>query len=288
MKRLAVWHWNVAGHKIHAGATTTGLVAVATGSIDARKADFVSLNELCFGQYQAIQDRLRALGWPADPDNFSRFAETRPAGASTCGGQAFGNAIFSKAPLGAAERVTLPSDGSAEARNMLCAPLVDLPHLRFCTTHITTSNELAADGVAENTRQLVAVLARLEAAHAAGDTVVIAGDFNAQPDYARMNRFYSSKLVSKNNADNTGHYRELDDTEPRCPGYGEGTDSSEPMGGPCGTGKKIDLVFVREDRTFGPYESDALAISNACGGPCSYHNIVIGWVDVIVEGLRER
>lgn len=285
-KALVIWHWNVAGHAIHRGSTTTGLIEALTSSIRNRKADFVSLNELCFDQYQAIQRTLSNAGWPKDPKNFSRFAESRPAGKSTCKGKAYGNAIFSKMPLGGAQRLVLPSDGSAEHRNMLCAPTTELPHLRFCTTHITTSSAPAADGVAHNSRQLSAVLSRLEAYHAAGDTVVIAGDFNAQPHYARMDRFYSSKLVSPYNGNNKGHYRELDDADPKnCIGYGEGTDASEPKGGACGKGKKIDLIFVRENKLVGSYDADALAISNACSGPCSDHNILIGSARVAVKGL---
>jgi hypothetical protein len=124
--------------------------------------------------------------------------------------------------------------------------------------------------------------ARLEDYHAVGDTVIIAGDFNAQPDYGRMNGWYSSSLDVPNNSNNTGHYRELDDTDDRCLGYGERT-QTDPTGGPCGLGKKIDLIFVRENKLVGTYSGNSLSISSACGGPCSDHRIVTGTVTVRID-----
>ena len=276
--QVRTWVWNVAGHLIHRGATDTGMITAASRSIDNRDADFVAFNELCFQQYRALQEALRDLAWPVDTDNFSRFSETRPSGTSVCAGERFGNAIFSRLPLGSADDITLPSDGSVEHRSMLCAPLRDLPPLRFCTTHITTSNEVGADGFADNIRQLRDVQERLDAYHAAGDTVIIAGDFNARPHYRRLDRFYSPSVNGPNNGDNRGAHRELDDADPgNCPGHGERTTESSEAD-PCGRvgGTKIDHIFVRESDLVGPYEADSLSISNACGGPCSDHRILIG------------
>jgi len=174
-----VWVWNVAGNLIHSGDTDTGLIDAAASSIVTRDADFVAFDELCRSQYRALQDALIARGWPADDTNFARFSASRPGGTTICNGTEYGNAIFSRRPLGAAEQFTLPTDGSAEDRTMLCAPLASRSHLRFCTTHISTSNARAADGVAHNIRQLRAVLDHLEDYSAAGDTVLIGGDFNA-------------------------------------------------------------------------------------------------------------
>lgn len=284
MRTYRVWVWNVAGNLIHRGRTDDGLIEVAVSSIEARDADFVGFNELCFSQYRALQAALRAAGWPEDPDNFSRFSQTRAAVPSICAGTTFGNAIFSRSPLGSAADLTLPSDGSIEERSLLCAPLRSLPHLRFCTTHITTSNAVGADGIADNARQLRAVLAELEDRHRGGDTVLIAGDFNAQPHYARLNRFYAPSLELPINDGNVGQYRELDDDDAaHCLGYGERTTEGTTLD-PCGgMGTKIDLIFARETAIVGPYEGDSLSISSACGGPCSDHRIVIGTVTVRVR-----
>jgi endonuclease/exonuclease/phosphatase family metal-dependent hydrolase len=284
VRTYRVWLWNVAGNLVHSGDTDTGLIAAAASSIVNRDADFVAFNELCRSQYRALQDALIARGWPADETNFARFSASRPGGTSICNGTEYGNAIFSRRPFGAAENFTLPSDGSAEDRTMLCAPLASLPHMRFCTTHITTSNAPAPDGVAHNIRQLRAVLNQIEDYWRAGDTVLIGGDFNAQPDYARLDRFYARSLDVPNNRDNVGHYRELDDDDgAHCRGYGEVTVDGPPTGGPCGEGSKIDLIFVREDRLAGAYSADSLAISTACGGACSDHRILFGEVRIRVQ-----
>ncbi|WP_234359151.1 endonuclease/exonuclease/phosphatase family protein [Plantactinospora sp. BC1] len=273
-----VWTWNVAGWKMHRGATGNGLITVLANSIRNRKADFAALNELCWSQYKAVQSNLRASGWPAAVENFSRFQEHN---STHCNGEPFGLAIFSRQPMGPADRFPLAPDGSSERRQLLCAPLEARPHLRFCTTHITPSNDVIG-GLKINERQLGEVLTVVENYHAAGDTVIIAGDFNAQPDYGRMNPWYSRNLDVPLNGGNRGDYRELDDTHADSPGYGETTVADGDTSGPDGQGKKIDMIFVREDRIVGAYTGDSLSISTACGGACSDHRILIGTVTVRV------
>ncbi|MGH8792473.1 MAG: endonuclease/exonuclease/phosphatase family protein [Stackebrandtia sp.] len=274
-----VWVWNVAGWKMHGGSTTNGMIDAAVSSIQNRDADFVAFNELCHNQYDALRTKLRQAGWPQDSDNFARFSVGHD---TVCDGEANGNAIFSRRPLGAADRFTLPQDNSSQARTLLCAPVEAAAHLRFCTTHITPSNDVI-DGEKINEQQLGYTLNKLEDYEAAGDAVVVAGDFNAQPNYGRMNGWYSSAVDTPNNSDNTGRYRELDDDDPdKCVGYGEYTAFRvvDPPG-PCGDdGKKIDLIFVRENHLAGDYSGDSLAISQNCGGPCSDHRILIGTATV--------
>jgi len=273
-----VWLQNIAGWKMHRASTTNGLVEAVTGSILNRDADFVAFNEMCRQQYNAIIGALRSAGWPQDPTNFARFGAVR---SDVCDGQDFGNAVFSKHALGNASRFLLPDDGTIAEHSVLCAPLQDQPTVRFCTTHITTSN-VVIDGVKANQRQLDAANARMEEHHRAGETVIIAGDFNAQPNYGRMNGWYSSNLDTPNNPDNTGYYRELDDDDPQhCLGYGEPTVGVGDPPGQCVPEKKIDMIFVREDRMVGDYWADALAIAQSCGGPCSDHKILIGQVTVL-------
>ncbi|TCB91312.1 endonuclease/exonuclease/phosphatase family protein [Micromonospora zingiberis] len=262
---------------MHRGSTTNGLIPALSNSIRNRSSHFAALNELCWSQYKAVQANLRGSGWPQDVENFSRF---EPHNDTACGGEPFGLAIFSKAPLGSANRYALAADGSRETRKLLCAPLEARPKMRFCTTHITPSNEVI-NGQKVNERQLGEVLSRLETFHGNGDTVVIAGDFNAQPNYGRLNGWYSASLNHPNNANNQGAYRELDDTEPTCFGYGEKTQEAGDLG-PCGDVKKVDLIFVRENRIVGSYTGDSLAIATSCGGPCSDHRILIGTVTVSI------
>ncbi|MFD5322750.1 endonuclease/exonuclease/phosphatase family protein [Streptomyces sp. NPDC127092] len=277
-RTYTVWQWNVAGNTIHDGSTTDGLVTQAAASIVNRGADFAAFNELCQGQYSALVSELRAKGWPQDQANFARFEPSRPAGnAAVCRGEAFGNAIFSKRPLGGAARFALPDDGTAEKRNMLCAPLTDGTATRFCTTHITTSQSF-------NVAQLDFVHQKLEEYAAAGETALIAGDFNAQPHYGRLNSYYAPSVDTAYNANNTGEYRELDDADAgNCLGYGEWTADGTPgVTPPCGGYAKIDHIFVRESALAGPYDADSLAISTACTGvaACSDHRILVGTVTV--------
>ncbi|MEU8543959.1 endonuclease/exonuclease/phosphatase family protein [Streptomyces sp. NPDC048717] len=268
----------MAGHTLHKGSTTDGLIPQAASSIVDRGVDLAAFNELCQGQYSALVAELRAKGWPQDPQNFARFEPSRPAGnPSVCGGDAFGNAVFTKVAPGGAARFALPDDGTAEKRNMLCVPLSDGTSTRFCTTHITTSQ-------AFNVAQLEFVREKLEDYHAKGETVLIAGDFNAQPNYGRLNSFYAPSADTPNNPNNTGRYRELDDADPdQCPGYGEWTADGTPgVTPPCGGFAKIDLIFVRESALAGPYSADSLGISTACTGlaACSDHRILVGKVTV--------
>lgn len=266
-----VWQWNVSGWVIHRGSATDGLVPALTASIRNRNATFVALNELCWSQYKAIQADLAASGWPQSTTNFSRF---EPQLDTVCNGEPFGLAIFSKAPLGTADRVQLTTDpdDDGELRKLLCAP-VSGQRLRLCTTHLTPHGMV-------NT-QLNEVRARVEAWEDAGDTVVIAGDFNTEPHYDRLNTWYAAGANTANNPGNRGRHRELDDTDSVCLGYGEGT-TNRSDNGKCGLGSKIDLIFVPADRIVGSYFGDSLAISTACGKPCSDHRIVYGTVTLSV------
>ncbi|MFC8173492.1 endonuclease/exonuclease/phosphatase family protein [Streptomyces sp. NPDC057242] len=280
-----VWQWNVAGQKLNAGSPTTGMVRGAVGSIVNRGADFAAFNELCASQWRELVTQLRAANWPEDPDNFGRFEPSRAADTGVCNGEEFGNAIFSKRPLGTADRIKLPDDGTVEKRNMLCAPLLADPATRFCTTHITVASD------ADKLKQLAAVQTRIDAWARSGQTVMIAGDFNVQPHYPSLNTFYSATLNTSVNGGNTGLFRELDDNDSaHCPGYGEWTADDATVGpSPCGTMRKIDLIFVPEAALAAPnsYSADSLAISTDCArtktspdGRCSDHRILVGTATV--------
>ncbi|MBT2446797.1 endonuclease/exonuclease/phosphatase family protein [Streptomyces sp. ISL-43] len=274
-RTYTVWQWNVAGDSIHHGSTTNGMVGQAVDSIVNRGADFASFNELCENQYAEIIKELRNRNWPVEGnDSFARFEASLPAGdAGLCRGSAFGNALFSKKPLGAADRVTLPTDGAAEQRNLLCAPLTDGTGTVFCTTHITKDPDFKSV-------QVKAVFDKL----ATYGTPVIAGDFNVQPHHAKLDRYYSANVDTDNNRGNYGAYRELDDADnAHCAGHGEPT-TEVPGTSPCGINAKVDLIFVRESTLADPvsYGADSLAISTACTGvtACSDHRILTGTVTV--------
>jgi endonuclease/exonuclease/phosphatase family metal-dependent hydrolase len=304
-----VWQWNVAGNSLHHGSVDDGLVEAAVMSIVASGSDVAAFNEICRQQYDAVGAALASVGWPQDAGNFARFQTTAPASASICAGNDYGIALFSVSALGTTDRFVLPPDGTGEDRGLLCVPVARTPALRFCTTHITTVNAPApATGRPANVNQLAAVLNHLEAYHAAAGTVVIAGDFNAQPNYARLDDWYSAAVDGPANGDNTGAYRELDDDDPgHCLGYGEWTATGTPGdtpgcaadGAPCQLSEasgceKIDLIFVREDEIVGGYGAQPLVIPTTCAGipadpgvyaagSCSDHRILTGTVTVRVS-----
>ncbi|WP_199742780.1 endonuclease/exonuclease/phosphatase family protein [Nocardia stercoris] len=192
----SVWQWNISGNEMNKNSTTNGMTAAAADSIVGTHSDFAAFNEMCHAQFDDIIARLRTAGWPQDPANFARWAPAISGGTSTCNGGEFGNAIFSKQPLGAADRITLPDDGTSEHRNMLCDQLLSAPHMRFCTAHLSYLDNAPAPGSTETPRtlQLAATLTQMEKYHANGDTVIIAGDFNARPDWGRMKPYYSSAV----------------------------------------------------------------------------------------------
>lgn len=274
---VRVWSWNVAGHTMHRGSTTDGLIPAATSSIVNRDADVVMLQELCEQQYTALIGSLRAAGWPEDPDNFARFEPNLSGASAVCGGRGFGIAVLLRGGAGSAQRVVLPDDDTPESHRVLCVPFAAQPLLRACTTHITASNTVAADGRKVNERQLQAALAVADGHTAAGRTVLVGGDLNAQPSYGRLNGWYSPTVDTAVNGSNSGAYRELDDTDTRCPGYGEGTAVGS-TGSPCTDPQtKIDHVFVAEDRVAGAYSGDALAVPTTCTiGACSDHRVYTG------------
>lgn len=267
-----VWQWNVAGDSIHHGSLA--MVDPAVNSIINREADFASFNELCENQYSEIITKLRDRGWPvAGNDSFARFEPSldapKPGEKALCDGNAFGNAIFSKQKLASADRVTLPDDGAAEKRNMLCAPLYDERTTVFCTTHITRFPDF-------KTAQLKAVFEKL----GTYTTPIIAGDFNVQPHHKKLDAFYSANVNTPANGGNAGQYRELDDTDTAyCAGHGEPT-TEVPGDSTCGINAKVDHIFVRESTLAGPYSADSLAISTCGTVACSDHRILTGTVTV--------
>ncbi|MFJ7330976.1 endonuclease/exonuclease/phosphatase family protein [Streptomyces cyaneofuscatus] len=281
-----VWHWNIAGHANNFGSVDNGLVDAIVGSVSYRNPDFISLNEICPAQYRAILTRLQAMGWAQSPTNFARFEPMPDVDADLCKSDAggpdtdpYGVAVFSKFAPSGTDRITLPYDGD-KARKLLCVPIASQPGgLRFCTTHITFKG-------AYKKAQLDAVRTKLEGWTAAGGTVITAGDFNVQPHDTLLNTWYAASVSTANNAGNTGLFREFDDLDPLCPGWGEQTTEGT-LAGKCGQPAKVDHVFAAEQR-LASYSADAHPIAqdrckNRTGTayiPCSDHRIVTASVSV--------
>ncbi|MFB6619092.1 endonuclease/exonuclease/phosphatase family protein [Streptomyces sp. NPDC056367] len=312
--RFTAWTWNVSGHKMNRGSTDNGLVDEAVGSIERAgdDVDFASFNEMCHGQYQKVLEEL--ADWNPANRSYARFQEAIPAGSrdsagrEICQGQAYGKALFSRYELGPAEyhvfaqesgHTYQSADGATHPvmSGLLCAPPVAHPNMKFCSVHITP---VSTQDQPYGHRQLHELVALLDGFAKVGKTYMVAGDFNAQPGYGRLDQFYDravNALPGSRNRENRGRHRELDDTDDRCPGNGEwSADTTEGQEPPCGGGRKLDMIFVRSRQLASSgYTADTRDIpgcrevdarGRAVGGtdrPCTDHRVLIGHAELRIR-----
>ncbi|MEU9994167.1 FG-GAP-like repeat-containing protein [Streptomyces sp. NPDC050848] len=145
-------------------------------------ADVVMLQEMCKGQY----DRLRQVL----PGYAGVWTSTQTADGCAKWGddKSFGQALLVKAPqsevTGMSAELT-PPGFSGEKRSVVCAKApVEGRAVLACGTH------LRRDDATQN--DTPALLARIET-WANGLPVILAGDFNARPDYAHMDPVYAGR-----------------------------------------------------------------------------------------------
>lgn len=254
-------HWNIAGGKENACATFGITRAVRRFTVD-RDADFVGLNEVCPAQFESIREALRRA-WGLGPRE--KFAAFVPDGV----GRIVGNAIYSRHGLRGVTRDRVGEDRYG-ARNLLCGRVPGL-RLRFCSTHLTPADPTAR-------RQLERVMDRVEGWWMRDRaTVILSGDLNLHANDVGLDAVYASGANTRNNPNNRGAYREVDDDDPdHCRGYGERTLPGT-AGGPCREGGKIDFVFVRGNRIVdGNYGGDTFNVPSDCTGRCSDHRPLLG------------
>lgn len=260
-KVFRVLNWNIAGGKENAcrpdliRRAVVRYVANTNGAVD-----FVSLNEVCPAQYQAIREALRRRWGKGKNAKFSAFVRG--------GGSRVGNAIFSRRNLRQVNRIKIGEDRYGY-RYLICG-LQQGRRVRVCSAHLTPADPKARV-------QMTRVLNRLERWWTRkGDTVILAGDLNLTADDFGLNKVYAPGASTRNNPANTGKYREWDDKDPVCKGYGERT-LPWATGGPCGKGRKIDFVFARRNRIVDrQYSANTLNIANDCTGKCSDHRAIRG------------
>ncbi len=265
-----VLQWNIAGGKVH-DCRTAGITAAVRRFVMEHHIDFVGLNEVCPAQYDSIREALRTLWGKPRSAEFSAFV-----GDGTP--RIVGNAIFSRHNLDRITRQELGEDRYGK-RNLLCGRVANRPHLRFCSTHLSPG--------AGSRVQLRRAHERLERWWTERrDTVILTGDFNLEPNDRAFDAIYAPQASHPaHNPDNSGHYHELDDDDAdHCRGYGERS-GLRPHIGACGEGRKIDLIFVRRSRIHDgrTYGADAMNVPNTCGGLCSDHRPVRGWVRALVR-----
>jgi endonuclease/exonuclease/phosphatase family metal-dependent hydrolase len=267
---LRVLHWNIAGGKVH-DCKAAGITAAVRRLVREHDIQLVGLNEVCPDQYDAIRAALREHWGKAASAKFSAYVGDGTA-------RIVGNAIFSKRDL---EQITREEVGQDQygQRNLLCGRIPAQRHLRFCSTHLTPGDDKAQ-------AQLGRVLDTIEQWwEERRDTVVLAGDFNLMPNAPGLDVLYSEHASHRtHNPNNRGHYHELDDNDrDHCKSFGE---RSTPNldGGPCGDGRRIDLIFARRNRIHDErYGSDTMNIPTTCGGACSDHRPVRGQLRAVVR-----
>lgn len=260
-RELNVLHWNIAGGKENNCAIAGIRRAVMRFVRDADgPVDFVSLNEVCPAQFQAIREALRKH-WDKTPNaNFAAFVAS--------GRSRVGSAIFSRRGFRKITHQELGEDQFGK-RFLLCGRHVDR-RVRVCTAHLSPSDTKARV-------QIDKVRSRIEGWwRDQRDTVILAGDLNIEADDPGLNALYSSDANTTHNPNNTGAYRELDDDDhDHCRGYGERSHAGQ--GGPCGEGGKIDFIFARNNRIVnGNYAADSLSVPQDCTGACSDHRALRG------------
>lgn len=283
--------WNIAGsHASFAGGVE--LMQAVHQEINRTGADVVVLNEICTGQYKLLQKALQQQGWPHDRGNFSRLQVmgTHTGCKGTTAQQKVGMAIFSKRPFtaGLSSHQLFPPDPVFGDRKhfVSCATDKAQRRLRLCFTHISAVADKYA-GQAET------AVWHLKQYAEAGNAVMVAGDFNIQPHEPQLDSLYHGSVDTENNGNNTGLYRELDDTDAFCRGYGAITKATRGRGEPppcLGSGdvakKKIDMIFVNHSKIRGTYRATVEPIPR-CNGTesrplCSDHHAVTGRVTLEV------
>ncbi|MET9605268.1 FG-GAP-like repeat-containing protein [Streptomyces sp. NPDC006512] len=145
-------------------------------------ADVTMLQEMCKGQYDRLREVLPGYAgvWTSTQtaDGCAKWGEDK----------SFGQALLVKAPqsevAGMSAELT-PPGFTGEKRSVVCAKApVDGRAVLACGTH------LRRDDAAQN--DTPALLQRIET-WANGLPVILAGDFNARPDYAHMDPVYAGR-----------------------------------------------------------------------------------------------
>jgi endonuclease/exonuclease/phosphatase (EEP) superfamily protein YafD len=227
---ISVWTFNACGQSCHHGAEspiTTGIGLVMTLS----RPFAVMIQELCLNQAEALAD-LTGYHW--------EFASGINACVVNGVSTPFGNAVFSRnAFTGERYTVALPNPQNTEPRTVVCNSTPGLlSDVVLCSTHLSPGRERRnrteqAKIIADMTSQPVAFRG----------TLVIGGDFNANPTASEMTPLYNS-------------YSEAD-SSPSCVRCGRPTHNS---------GAKFDYLWEFDARGGGVWQQDQTSAVPGVGG----------------------
>ncbi|WP_225799079.1 endonuclease/exonuclease/phosphatase family protein [Streptomyces sp. NK15101] len=259
-------------------AAKTEWLDAVVHAVDYWETDLVMLQEVCYEQWKLLRDRLANRSgtrydsvWGAALPSASGCARWDPdPDDGVAPDLRFGLAIFAKGGPGTFDLSTrtvdfLPEPTNAENRILLCArSTVTGRPVRACNTHI--------DFHAANTTAQIAEVAEITRAHAAaGDPVVLAGDFNQVPKHSDLDPLYN------HGAGSTGVFQEVDEndkdrfTGTDCPQTADRCRSGEDtVTTTCSehttANRKIDYIFLSH-HWFTTVRGDAVA----CGGIADHH-----------------
>lgn len=136
-----------------------------------QKPDLVALQEV-----DRKTSRVKGADVPAEfADALSMKFHYAPA--IRFGGGEYGTAALSRFPMTRTATIPLPTPGENRAAALTVVRLADATEILFVSVHLDSSEKSDAPRLA-NTRDLLAALAKEKA----GPPVILAGDFNAEPD----------------------------------------------------------------------------------------------------------
>jgi endonuclease/exonuclease/phosphatase family metal-dependent hydrolase len=205
------------------------IAAIGRSVLDFRP-DILTLNEICGRQADALDQHFRDIGYPMH----AFFDGDLPHDNCGPGGQA-GKALFSREPVVGQPNVT-EKMGCASTR-------LRGRTVQACVLHLTAGSSAGAEAAE--------VAGALNPYVTAGIPVVVAGDFNLEPDDDGLDALYS-------HSGGHGLFREVDETDRFYCTEAQLTESACQDGEPTFASipilneKKLDYVFISKDHFVDP------------------------------------
>ncbi|MET9696554.1 endonuclease/exonuclease/phosphatase family protein [Streptomyces sp. NPDC006529] len=255
---VVVLQWNICGaaHQCanHGGTGKGTSVTRLVNEVVLRHPDLLGVNEICRGQFEALQGAFRERGLPLQ-GAYQQMHGNVPA----CGGDSsYGLAVFSReAPTGPPRyRAFTDTDGETYLaagrsepvrRGLLCLPTrARGREVTFCGAHAGT-----ADSQLKELQRWFADPVAFPSAL----PVILAGDLNQQPNEASLAGLYGHTRGEKDQHDPDGRFLEADERNRRWFKMGGtgGVRCQDPAPARCRNGaptaddgRKIDYIFATE------------------------------------------
>ncbi|MER5732348.1 endonuclease/exonuclease/phosphatase family protein [Streptomyces sp. NPDC002138] len=255
---VVVLQWNICGaaHQCpnHGGTGRGGSVDRLVNETVLRHPDLLGVNEICRGQFQALEAVFRERGLPLRGAYQQMHGNVPACGADT----SYGLAVFSREELtGPAlfraftdtDGETYQAGGRSEPvrRGLLCVPTrARARQVTFCGAHAGTADS-----------QLKELHRWFDDPVAFPPTtpVILAGDLNQQPNEGSLAGLYGHTRGEKDQHDPDGRFLEADERNRRWFKIGAtgGVRCQDPVPARCRNGaptaddgRKIDYIFATE------------------------------------------